>query len=62
MAELTIFSRMPADKLAQTLHQYAAAQHDLAAKTDEDRIYWHHFALASLLEECAERIATVKSP
>lgn len=57
-----VFSRMTSDELAQTLHQYAAVQHDLAAKTHEDRTYWHHFALALLLEEAAECVATDALP
>lgn len=55
-----IFSRLSNEKLAETIGGFEAAQHNLAAKTNEDRTYWHHFALAELLNECAERLSTKK--
>ena len=55
-----IFSRLSNEKLAETIRGYEAAQHDLAAKTNEDRTYWHHFALAELLNECCERLCREK--
>lgn len=51
------FDRMSLEELMLTARRYEAAQRDLAAKTNEDFTYWHHFALAQLLSELVERLS-----
>lgn len=51
------FDRYSDIELANICLRYSAAQHDLAAKTNEDFTYWHHFTLAQMLSECSDRLA-----
>lgn len=43
-------------ELIASAGEFAAAQENLAARTDEDRTHWHHRALAWLIQELAARL------